>query len=125
MSVNEELSELEELLWKANREGDGDFYQKYLRDDAIAVTRFGIIDKATAVPGIRANHNPYLTTDRSDERVIVVDDHTAIITYHVDVTVLVDGNELQAPSYATTVWTNVAGEWLVAFHQQTALYGGQ
>jgi hypothetical protein len=125
MSVNEELSGLEDLLWKANREGDGAFYQRYLRDDAIAVTRFGIIDKATAVPGITANRNPYLKTDRSEQRVIVVDEHTAIVTYHVAVTVLVDGNEVQAPSSATSVWTNISGEWLVAFHQQTALYGGQ
>ncbi|MFD7157044.1 nuclear transport factor 2 family protein [Kribbella sp. NPDC059898] len=121
MSVDEELSGLEELLWKANREGDGAFYQRYLRDDAIAVSRFGIIDKATAVPGITANHNPYLKTVRTGERVIVVDEHTAVVTYHVDVTVLVDGNEVQAPSYASTVWTNASGEWLVAFHQQTAL----
>ena len=125
MSVNEELSELEDLLWKANREGNGEFYQRYLRDDAIAVSRFGIIDKATAVPGITANHNPYLKTDRTEERVIVVDENTAIVTYHVAVTVLVDGNEVQAPSYASTVWTKASGEWLVAFHQQTALYGGQ
>ncbi|GAA1553830.1 hypothetical protein GCM10009804_08430 [Kribbella hippodromi] len=78
--------ELEELLWKANREGDGDFYQEYLRDDTIAV-----------------------------------DGNTAIVTYHVEVTVVVDGNEQQFPSYASTVWTKAGGKWLVAFHQQTAL----
>ena len=121
MSVNEELLALEDLLWKANREGDGDFYEKYLLDSAIAVTKYGVLDKATAVPGIRANHNPYLKTDRTGERVIVVDDHTAIVTYRVDVTILVEGNELQVPSYASTVWTNTSGQWRVAFHQQTAL----
>ncbi|WP_328998982.1 nuclear transport factor 2 family protein [Kribbella sp. NBC_00709] len=121
MSVNEQLLELEDLLWKANREGDGDFYEKYLLDDAIAVTKFGIIDKATAVPGITANVNPYLKTDRTGERVIVVDDHTAIVTYRVEVTVLVDGDEAQFPAYASTVWTDVSGEWRIAFHQQTAL----
>lgn len=121
MSANETLLELEDLLWKANREGDGDFYDRYLLEDAIAVSKYGIIDKATAVPGITANHNPYLKTDRTGERVIVVDDHTAIVTYHVEVTVLVDGNEAQFSSYASTVWTNATGEWRIAFHQQTAL----
>ncbi|HEY4570273.1 MAG TPA: DUF4440 domain-containing protein [Kribbella sp.] len=48
-------------------------------------------------------------------------DHTAIVTYRVDVTVFVEGNELEVPSYASTVWTNTSGEWRVAFHQQTAL----
>jgi hypothetical protein len=120
-AMREKLLELEDLLWKANREGDGDFYQKYLLDDAVAVTKFGIIDKATAVPGIRINHNPFVKTDRSDEQVITVDDHTAIVTYRVDVTALVDGNEVHLPSYASTVWTDVHGDWRVAFHQQTAL----
>src|SRR5215510_14345068 len=121
MSVTETLLALEDELWRANREGDGDFYEQYLRDDAIAVSKYGVLDKATAVPGIRANRNPYLKTDRTDERVIVVDVNTAIVTYRVDVTALVQGNELHLPSYASSVWNNSSGTWRIVFHQQTAL----
>ncbi len=121
MSVTETLLDLEDQLWRANREGDGSFYDQWLRDDALAVSRYGIIDKAAAVPGIQANHNPYLKTPRTDEKVIMVDDHTAIVTYRVEVTVLLDGQEQQFPSYASTVWNNGSGEWRVIFHQQTAL----
>ncbi|GAA0616241.1 nuclear transport factor 2 family protein [Kribbella sandramycini] len=121
MSVAETLLELEDQLWKANREGDGAFYAQWLRDDALAVSKWGIIDKAAAVPGIQANQNPYLTTDRSGEQVIVVDEHTAVVTYRVDVVALVDGSERQLPSYASTVWNDSSGEWRVVFHQQSAL----
>jgi hypothetical protein len=121
MSVTETLLDLEDQLWRANREGDGAFYAHWLRDDAIAVSKYGILDKATAVPGIQANQNPYLKTDRTGERVIVVDENTAIVTYRVDVTALVQGNEMKLPSYASTVWNNSSGGWRVVFHQQTAL----
>jgi hypothetical protein len=65
MTVTETLLELEDQMWRANREGDGSFYAHWLRDDALAVSKYGIIDKAAAVPGIQANHNPYLKTPRT------------------------------------------------------------
>ncbi|GAB3926305.1 hypothetical protein GCM10029976_020800 [Kribbella albertanoniae] len=121
MTIAETLLELEDQLWRANREGDGSFYAHWLRDDALAVSKYGIIDKATAVPGIQANHNPYLKTPRTDEKVIVVDEHTAIVTYRVDVTVLFEGEEKVFPSYASSIWNNGSGDWRVVFHQQSAL----
>ncbi|TDD48482.1 nuclear transport factor 2 family protein [Kribbella antibiotica] len=121
MTATETLLELEDQLWRANREGDGSFYAHWLREDALAVSKYGIIDKAAAVPGIQANHSPYLRTPRTDEKVIIVDENTAVITYRVEVTVLLDGQEAQFPSYASTVWNNTSGDWRVVFHQQTAL----
>ncbi|MGW1341567.1 nuclear transport factor 2 family protein [Kribbella sp. NPDC002412] len=120
-TVTETLLALEDELWRANRQGDSDFYAHYLRDDAIAVSKYGVMGKAEAVPVIRENQNPFIKTDRTDERVIVIDDHSAIVTYRVDVVALIDGNEVLLPSYASTIWTDASGEWRVAFHQQTAL----
>jgi hypothetical protein len=119
--VVEELHGLEERMWEANRKGDGDFYTQRLRDDAVVVSKYGVMDKAAIVPGIQANHNPYVKTDRSEERVIQVDEHTAIVSYRVDVVALVNGNEVELPSYATSVWNDESGEWLIVFHQQTAI----
>ncbi|TWD83627.1 uncharacterized protein DUF4440 [Kribbella amoyensis] len=121
MTVSETLLALEERLWQANREGDGRFYAEYLRDDAYAVSKYGRMDKAQAVPTISANHNPYLKSDLTEQRVIEIDADSAVVTYRVDVVALVNGNELELPSYASTVWNRVDGEWRVVFHQQTAL----
>ncbi|MGW6278086.1 nuclear transport factor 2 family protein [Kribbella sp. NPDC055071] len=117
----EELQGLEERMWEANRKGNGDFYAQRLREDAVVVSKYGVMDKAAIVPGIQANHNPYVTTDRSEERVIQVDEHTAIVSYRVDVVALVNGNEVELPSYATSVWNDESGEWLIVFHQQSAI----
>jgi ketosteroid isomerase-like protein len=121
MSQTDELHGLEEQMWAANRNGDGDFYAQHLRDDAVVVSKYGVADKAVIVPGIQANRNPYVSTDRSQERVIQVDEHTAIVTYRVDVVALVNGSEVKLPSYATSVWTDESGDWRIVFHQQSAI----
>lgn len=120
--MSEGPAELEELMWKANRDGDAAFYEDRLRDDALVVSKYGVMDKATVVPGIEANKNPYLETDRSAERAITIDDDTVVVSYRVDVVAVVQGNKLQLPSYASTVWNrDQAGRWWAVFHQQTAL----
>src|SRR5882757_2167808 len=121
MTVTETLLELEDRMWQANREGDGGFYVEYLRDDSLAVSKYGVMNKAQTIPVISANHNPYVKTELSGRQVLVLDDDNAVVTYKVDVTAVVQGNEMELPSYASTVWNRTGGEWRVAFHQQTAL----
>ena len=116
-----ELIELEQLLWKANREGDGEFYARYLREDAFAVSKYGTLTKAEAVPLISANENPFVRTDLSDVKVIQLDDDNAIVTYRVKVVALMNGEKVDLPAYASTVWNRTGGEWRVVLHQQTAL----
>jgi ketosteroid isomerase-like protein len=120
--VSEEPAELEELLWKANREGDAAFYDERLSAGAVVVSKYGTMDKAATVAVIGANRNPYVSTDRSEQRVLQIDDDTAVVTYRVDVVAQVAGAEVQLPSYASTVWhREPSGQWQVVLHQQTAL----
>ncbi|TDO49992.1 uncharacterized protein DUF4440 [Kribbella sp. VKM Ac-2527] len=121
MTITETLLELEERMWQANREGDAAFWAQYLRDDAFGVSKYGTLDKAQAVSLAAANENPYLKTELSEQRVIQLDDDNAIVTYRVDVTALVQGNEMQLPAYASTVWNRSGGEWRAVFFQHTAL----
>lgn len=121
MTTTETLLELEERFWQANREGDGAFFSQFLRDDAFGVSKYGTLDKTQAVALATANENPYLKTELSDQRVILLDDDNAIVTYRVDVTALVQGNEMQLPAYASTVWNRSGGEWRAVFFQHTAL----
>lgn len=120
--MSEGPAELEALLWKANREGDATFYDDRLRADALVVSKYGVMDKPATVAVIKANRNPYVSTERTAERVLVIDDDTVVVTYRVDVVALVEGNEVQLPSYASSVWNrDSSGEWKVVIHQQTAL----
>jgi hypothetical protein len=121
MSLTETLIALEQEMWRANREGDGAFYDKLLRDDALAVSKYGVMDKEQIVPGIQANENPYLKTDLSGFRVIQLDENNALITYRADVVAEIQGTEVELPSYATSIYTRDAGSWRSVFHQQSAL----
>ncbi len=121
MSVTATLLALEELLWQANRDGNGSFYAELLRDDALVVSKYGVMTKSQGIPVIEANHNPYLKTDLSERKVIQLDENNALVTYRVDVTALVDGAEVELPSYATSVYTREGDQWRGVFHQQTAL----
>jgi ketosteroid isomerase-like protein len=116
-----ELVALEEELWRANREGDGAFYARALRDDALAVSRYGVMTKADAVPVIRENRNPYVKTELSDVRVLEVGADGALVTYRADVTALVEGREVDFAVLATTVYAREGDGWLVVLHQQSAL----
>ncbi|GAA1264137.1 nuclear transport factor 2 family protein [Saccharothrix xinjiangensis] len=120
-AVMDELIGLEEELWRANREGDGAFYERSLRDDAVAVSQYGVMTKADAVATIGANRNPYLKTALSDVRVVGVGDGGAAVTYRVDVVALVGEREVGFSALATTVYAREGDGWLVALHQQSPL----
>lgn len=116
-----ELIAHEEALWAANRAGDGEHYARVLRDDAMGVSKWGLLDKATAVAGISANHNPYLKTELSQIKVLLVNADAAIVTYKADVLVSVNGVETPTSAYASTVYAREDGTWVPVFFQHTAL----
>jgi ketosteroid isomerase-like protein len=121
MSLTETLIEIEQEMWRANREGDADHYERMLRDDAMVVSKYGVMGKQEAVPGIRANQNPYLKTDLSEFHVIALDENNALITYRAHVVAEIQGQQVELPSYATSVYTREGDTWRSVFHQQTAL----
>ena len=121
MSDEKILLDLEDRMWRANREGDGGFYAEVLRDDAMVVSRYGTATKDQIVPGISANRNPYLRTDLSDQQVIMVTADSALVTYRADVTALIEGAEQQFSVLATSVYARGDDGWRSVFHQQSAL----
>lgn len=116
------LMALEEELWRANREGDADFYRHLLTDDALLVSRYsGVASKAVVVPMIEANQNPFLRTTLSEQRVRILSPTAALISYRADYTALINGSEVDLAALATTVYIWDNDQWRVTLHQQTAL----
>src|SRR5437667_12880824 len=116
-----ELIELEERLWKANREGDGQFYADNLRDDALGVSRFGVVTKEQVVPLITVNRNPFVRSETSDHRVVQLTEDSAFITYKVSYTAALPDGEQDFTSLVTSVYTREGDRWLVVLNHQTAL----
>ncbi len=76
-----DLLDLERKLWDANVAGDGEFYAKILRDDAVVVSPWGTMTKEQAVPGITANHNPYTRYEITEPLELPLGRDGGLITY--------------------------------------------
>jgi len=119
MDIEQTLLDLEAEMWRANREGDGAFYERTVRDDALVVSRYGVATKAEIVPGITKNENPYIRTDLSDQKVLRITADSALVTYKAAVTALVNGSEVAFQVLATSVYARAGDGWRSVFHQQT------
>ncbi|GAB3827835.1 nuclear transport factor 2 family protein [Dactylosporangium cerinum] len=119
MTVETELEQLEEEMWRANREGDGSFYDRVVRDDALVVSKYGVAGKADIVPTITKNENPFLKTTLADLKVLRISDDSALVTYKATVTALISAAERTFQVLATSVYTRDGDEWRSVFHQQT------
>jgi hypothetical protein len=117
--MEEILLDLEDDLWRANREGDGEFYATTLRDDALTISKYGVVDKATVVPVVQANRNPYVETKLSNHKVLHLTDDCALITYQADVTT---ASNVRLSVLATSVYVRGSyGDWRLVVHQQTPI----
>ena len=117
MELTEELLGIERGLWDANVAGDGDFYDRLLRDDAIAVSPWGTLDKAAAVAGVTANQNPYTKYELDQVRSLRLGADNALLTYRA----AVYSERGRHVVYATTVYVHDGERWRGAFHQQSLL----
>src|SRR5215212_11512100 len=118
MSIEKTLLDLEDEMWRANREGDGSFYERVLRDDALVVSQWGVAPKAAIVPGISKNDNPYVETELSDRKVLQITGDSALVTYKAEVTT---GAGVTFRLLATSVYAREGDEWRSVFHQQSPL----
>jgi Domain of unknown function (DUF4440) len=50
------LLDLENRQWEANRNADGNFYRGYLTDDALVVSRFGVLDREQILQQFLRDH---------------------------------------------------------------------
>ena len=121
MDLLGELLGLEEKMWAANRAGDAGYYATMLRDNAVVVSRYGVMDRAAILVGIGENRIPYVSSTITEPRAIELTPDSALITYHVHVEALRDGEPLAFDTLATSVYVRQDGSWRNAFHQQSAL----
>jgi hypothetical protein len=119
MTVETELKRLEQEMWRANREGDGSFYERVVRDDALVVSRRGVAGKADIVPAVTKNENPFLKTTLADLKVLQISDDSALVTYKATVIALIDNAEREFQVLATSVYARDGDDWRSVFHQQT------
>jgi hypothetical protein len=121
MDLTSTLLTEEKAAWDANLAGDGDYYDKWLLDDAIAVSPWGVLDRHSAVATIRENRNPYTNYRLDDAKSVAMGPDAAILTYRAEVTGENDGEPFTHTVYASSGYVRRDGVWRGAFHQQTLL----
>ncbi|RJL30497.1 YybH family protein [Bailinhaonella thermotolerans] len=121
MGAEAELIELMERAWEANRDGDAAFYDRFLADEVLSVSQWGVVDDRDAIlKGFAENRNPYTRTDQSDHRVVWLDENNAVHSSRVEIDVLIGGTDEQTMRvYATSALTRRDGEWKCAVFQIT------
>jgi hypothetical protein len=73
-----------------SRNADAGFYRGYLTDNALIVSRFGVLDREQILRQFAGgNVNPFLSTVIEDPRVVVLDDDSALLTYKATIEALI------------------------------------
>ncbi|MGW0062548.1 YybH family protein [Streptosporangium sandarakinum] len=120
--VMQEIIDLMDRAWEANRNGDADFYDGFLTDAPVSVSPWGVVtDRDAILKGFAENRNPYTRTDQSDHRVITLDSGSVVHTSRVEIDMLVNGTDPQTMAvFATTALTRGSdGAWKAALFQIT------
>jgi hypothetical protein len=120
MTARDELVELEHAGWEA-LSSDGEaataFYDDVLADDVVMLLPGGLViddrDQALTTMG----GAPWTSFDLSDERVVVLGDSGAVLTYRARAD---RGGQHYDALFAST-YVRVDGAWRLAVHQQTPL----
>lgn len=115
--VADELLDIERAGWKAlSTQGEAaPYYERVLAHDVLMLLPGGMVidDRQQVVDSMRGA--AWEAFDISDERVLPLDDDTAVVAYRAVATR--DGTDYTALFNSTYV--RQEGEWKLALHQQT------
>jgi hypothetical protein len=117
-TIESELLALKDLALAATKNADGDFYQSYLADHAMAIVPFGVFDKKAIVDQMASGHTPFRSAKVEDTRAIALTQDSGLVTYKATYEQPGKGT---LEVFVTTVYAKVRGEWKGVFYQQTPL----
>jgi hypothetical protein len=109
--VVEELLELKQQALDATQRADGTFYEGYLADDAVAITPYGVFDKAAIVAQMSSPQSSFKSDAIDDERAIELSPTSGVVSYRA-----IYGDRAV---YVTTIYRRDSDGWKGLFYQQT------
>ena len=109
---------LKDQALEATKSSDGDFYQKYLADDAIAIVPFGVFNKKAIVDQMGSGHSPFKSLRVDNTQAIVLTPESGLVTYKATYE---QEDKTQLEVFVTTVYAKIKDEWKGVFYQQTPM----
>jgi ketosteroid isomerase-like protein len=114
-----EIIEMERQAKEASLRRDGDFSQRTLAEDYVAITPLGqVTTKQDTVSARKSGQLKYDTINVTDMVVRVYGD-TAVVTARADVKGHQLGEDFSGPYRYTRVWVRRTGHWLAVSYQAT------
>ena len=108
----------EKASWDAFRKKDADAFGKLIAADYIEVTDMGVMDKATAIAGMKDFDITEATF--ADWKMLTVDKDAVIITYTANLKGTYKGKDVPAGPYReASAYVNRNGEWVAIYYQET------
>lgn len=115
------LIDLENQAWAALKNGDADFYQNYLSENAVAISSSGIMERDDLIKQAKEKRSPVQGYRLENPRVIIMTKDAAIVTSRATVVMKQDGKDINISTYSTTVYARINGEWRAVLLQQTPI----
>jgi hypothetical protein len=116
--LKDDLLALEHQGWMSLCDGTGaDFYGRTMTEDAVMVLAHGFVLDRDAVAASLNDAPPWQRYEISDERLVEIDDDTAILVYTGRASR--GDDEPQFRALMSSVYTRREGRWRLALYQQT------
>jgi hypothetical protein len=113
------LLSLKDQALEATKNADGNFYQHYLADHAMAIVPFGVFDKKAIIQQMSAANSAFKSINVDDTKAIVLTPESGIVTYKATYPEKEKNSTFEV--FVTTVYSKIDGEWKGVFYQQTPL----
>jgi hypothetical protein len=113
------MIELKEQALEATKKQDGQFYEQYLADTAIAVAPSGVYHKDDIIQLMSAPNPHFKSIAIKDTKTIVLSAESGMVTY-IAVYENVSTKQ-QVEMFVSTVYAKIHHEWKGVFYQQTLL----
>jgi ketosteroid isomerase-like protein len=116
-TVTDDLIRLKNEALAATQRADGDFYAGYLADDAVAITPYGVFDKAAVVAQMGSTSSSFKSESVDDVRAVELSPTSGVVSYRANYAAR--GDAPATSVYVTTVYRRDADGWKGVVYQQT------
>jgi ketosteroid isomerase-like protein len=120
-TVTEDLLRLKNDALSATQRADGEFYAGYLADDAVAITPYGVFDKAAVVAQMSSPSSSFKSESVDDVRAVELSPTSGVVSYRAHYPAR--GDAAATSVYVTTVYRRDPDGWKGVVYQQTPVSG--
>ncbi len=121
--LRDELVRSEHILAEAQQQKNANLLRATLADESLYVAYNGLVLTKTQI----VKDLKYIDVSRyqmKNFKVRRLGPAAALLTYDLDTSASVGGQDVPAKQYASSVWMNRGGHWVLIFHQETPAHHG-